>query len=147
MFKVPINILSLLIVLYIYLRTVAWAQATHKETTPSVQNNMLKSGKIFSEATMVHGPTRSMIKEEEEAYRRSFARHVASRSNQVCSDSVPIRSPRTLLHILTNLLRHAGFLLVPPLRLICFISYGIAEMLIPPGNIGEHPGTSCGRAP
>jgi hypothetical protein len=84
----------------------ARTQATHNETTSADQTKMLKSGEIFAEATMDHGPARLLIQEQEEAYRQSFVRHVASRTNKVCNDSASPLPLSAYLNFSTHLLRY-----------------------------------------
>jgi hypothetical protein len=97
----------------------ARTQATHNETTSAVHTEMLKSGEIFAEATMDHGPARLMIEEQEEAYRQSFVRHVASRTKKVCNDSA------SHLHTCTD----ASSLPIPS-RLVFCIALDCVAMLM-----------------
>ena len=80
-------------------------------TSASVFKDRVKSGEIFAEATMDQGPKRSVIDEEEENYRQSFARHVASRtkvniaSAPLCTlswDQSQLQSPFVLNQIWLN---------------------------------------------
>jgi hypothetical protein len=132
----------------------AWSQATHKETSPSVPSGMLKSGQIFSEATMDHGPTLSLIEEEELAYRRSFARHVASRTNKVCRNSALRLHPfspsaHSFKFYKSIIVCRPSPIPFPSLKLVFCVLSEMFEilMLFFTGYVGKHFGASHGCAP